>query len=284
MKLHLAFLATLHSLLCLAQNGYVPGEPRLAYWEVGSSEDVVVILHGGPCASHQYLRPEFDRLSSVAKVIYYDQRGCGQSDTAGSYYWQDHVIDLHRVVNHFTENHEVFLAGSSWGSILAILYSYSYPYGIKGVILSGTIQWNGVGKDLSDMKWPELRKGGHRIYEFKIIEKKRVESGDMVKSDNGYYEISRDVKINSGPQSTHPLWSLTSAPPFRKLENIYVPKFLIFRGLQKNRFGSPDWGHVYNAILPKSSLVTIEHAGHDPWLSDPDTFFEEAKQFILENK
>ena len=134
------------------QDGYVPGGPKLAYWELGDSGDVLIILHGGPCASHEYLRPEFDELSKVARIIYYDQRGCGKSDRAETYNWQDHVNDLHRVVNRFTENHEVFLAGSSWGSVLAILYTYYYPYGIKGIILSGTVPWDGTGQKLEEVE------------------------------------------------------------------------------------------------------------------------------------
>ena len=39
----------------------------------------VVVLHGGPGASHDYLRPGFDVLAERHSLIYYDQRGGGQS-------------------------------------------------------------------------------------------------------------------------------------------------------------------------------------------------------------
>jgi pimeloyl-ACP methyl ester carboxylesterase len=54
--------------------------------------------------------------------------------------------------------------------------------------------------------------------------------------------------------------------------------------MQKNPSIPRDWGHLYDAILPKSELVTIDHAGHDPWLADPAYFFKRAKQFIMDNK
>jgi pimeloyl-ACP methyl ester carboxylesterase len=38
----------------------------------------VVVLHGGPGASHDYLRPGFDLLAEGHTLIYYDQRGGGQ--------------------------------------------------------------------------------------------------------------------------------------------------------------------------------------------------------------
>ena len=36
-------------------------------------------LHGGPGASHDYLRPGFDVLAAGRTLVYYDQRGGGQS-------------------------------------------------------------------------------------------------------------------------------------------------------------------------------------------------------------
>jgi proline iminopeptidase len=37
-----------------------------------------VVLHGGPGADHEYLRPGFDALARARQLIYYDQRGGGQ--------------------------------------------------------------------------------------------------------------------------------------------------------------------------------------------------------------
>ena len=132
---------------CYSQNGFIKGNPNLAFWEIGNKNEIVIVLHGGPSVAHNYLRPEFDSFKSIAKVIYYDQRGCGKSGNADEYRWQDHVSDLRRVKNHFSKDKKVVLAGSSWGSILAILYAYSFPEDIKGLILSGTVRWMGKEED-----------------------------------------------------------------------------------------------------------------------------------------
>jgi proline iminopeptidase len=65
--------------LASAQDGFIQGVPKLAYWQVGTKSETIIVLHGGPAVQHAYLRPEFDELQEMAKVIYYDQRGCGQS-------------------------------------------------------------------------------------------------------------------------------------------------------------------------------------------------------------
>jgi pimeloyl-ACP methyl ester carboxylesterase len=70
----------------LGQDGFAGKSPSLAYWTVGNNNtQIVIVLHGGPGAAHDYLRSEWDRLTKIAKVIYYDQSGCGKSEYANGY-------------------------------------------------------------------------------------------------------------------------------------------------------------------------------------------------------
>src|SRR2546422_7052110 len=68
---------------------------RLFSRRVGAGP-LVVVLHGGPGASHDYLLPQYDLLAQGRSLLYYDQRGGGQSpvlrDTPVG--WQEHVADL----------------------------------------------------------------------------------------------------------------------------------------------------------------------------------------------
>jgi alpha-beta hydrolase superfamily lysophospholipase len=68
---------------------------RLFTRRVGTGP-LVVVLHGGPGAHHDYLLPQYDRLAQGRELFYYDQRGGGQSpvsrDTAVG--WREHVADL----------------------------------------------------------------------------------------------------------------------------------------------------------------------------------------------
>src|SRR5450830_1344856 len=65
--------------LSYSQSGFVNENPKIAYWEYGNLKTIIIIINGGPGYDHSYLRPEWDTLSSVSKIIYYDQRGCGGS-------------------------------------------------------------------------------------------------------------------------------------------------------------------------------------------------------------
>ncbi len=88
----------------------------------------VVVLHGGPGASHDYLRPGFDRLAIGRTLVYYDQRGGGQSPVppgtpAG---WQEQVADL-EALRETWGLEQLTICGYSWGGLLAMLYATEHP-------------------------------------------------------------------------------------------------------------------------------------------------------------
>ncbi len=94
---------------------------------VGSGPPVVA-LHGGPGAHHDYLLPGFDALATRRQLVYYDQRGGGQSqvtrDTPVG--WREQVADLEELRSVWGFE-QLTLAGYSWGGLLALLYATEYP-------------------------------------------------------------------------------------------------------------------------------------------------------------
>ncbi|MGZ6072062.1 MAG: alpha/beta fold hydrolase, partial [Myxococcaceae bacterium] len=96
--------------------------------EVGRGRPLVV-LHGGPDFDHRYLLPEMDRLSDAFRLIYYDQRGRG--DSAKQVQPDDvtllsDVEDLERV-RQFFHLESMVLLGHSWGAVLALEYALRHP-------------------------------------------------------------------------------------------------------------------------------------------------------------
>jgi len=87
----------------------------------------VVALHGGPGASHDYLRPQFDLLARGRTILYYDQRGGGRSAVPREVPlgWREHVADLARIAVEIEV--PVTLLGFSWGGLLALLFALEHP-------------------------------------------------------------------------------------------------------------------------------------------------------------
>ena len=84
----------------------------------------LLVLHGGPGASHDYLLPQFLDLANEYELLFFDQRGGGRSKTGerGSITWRTLVGDLERVVAEFGLE-PLTLVGYSWGALLALLYA-----------------------------------------------------------------------------------------------------------------------------------------------------------------
>jgi proline iminopeptidase len=88
---------------------------------------VVLVLHGGPGAHHEYLLPQFDALADGRELIYYDQRGGGRSPVARDVPvgWTEQVADLEALRAHLRLE-SLTLAGYSWGGLLAVLYALEH--------------------------------------------------------------------------------------------------------------------------------------------------------------
>lgn len=96
----------------------------------------VVVLHGGPGAHHDYLLPGFDALAAGRELIYYDQRGGGQSAVERDVPvgWREHVADLEELRRQWGIE-RLTLAGYSWGGLLSLLYATEFPNRVERLAL-----------------------------------------------------------------------------------------------------------------------------------------------------
>lgn len=108
------------------ESGYTTTTPVPLYWAAygpkGSSP--LLVVHGGPGASHDYLLPQMLRLADTRELIFYDQRGGGRSrgEQEGVITWETQVADLAAVAREFSLE-APSIVGYSWGGLLAMLYA-----------------------------------------------------------------------------------------------------------------------------------------------------------------
>jgi len=101
----------------------------------------LLLLHGGPGATHEYLLA-FDSFlpASGVEYYYYDQLGSGWSDRPDDpELWTidrfvDEVEQVRRALGLDSEN--FILYGQSWGRLLAIEYALAHQQELKGLIIS----------------------------------------------------------------------------------------------------------------------------------------------------
>jgi len=101
----------------------------------------MLLLHGGPGATHEYLE-SFDSFLPAAGIEYYhyDQLGSHYSDQPDEpELWElprfvEEVEQVRRALG--LDRSNFYLYGHSWGGILAIEYALKYPQHLKGLIIS----------------------------------------------------------------------------------------------------------------------------------------------------
>ena len=101
----------------------------------------VLLLHGGPGATHEYLEA-FDSYFPGAGIeyYYYDQLGSAYSDQPN----EPELWDIARFVDEVEQVRSAlglnadnfYLYGQSWGGLLAIEYALAHPQNLKGLIVS----------------------------------------------------------------------------------------------------------------------------------------------------
>ncbi|HVH18468.1 MAG TPA: alpha/beta hydrolase [Myxococcota bacterium] len=107
--------------------GFTTTTPVPLYWvEYGDpAAPPILLLHGGPAASHEYLLPQMLALAEEHRLVTYDQRGGGRSrhdDDRAVIGWRDQVEDVARVAAELRVS-PLTIVGYSWGGLLAMLYA-----------------------------------------------------------------------------------------------------------------------------------------------------------------
>ncbi|MEB8386308.1 proline iminopeptidase-family hydrolase [Rhodobacteraceae bacterium KMM 6894] len=100
----------------------------------------LLVIHGGPGMSHDYLSPLAD-LARDRPVIFYDQLDAGRSDCPNdpaNWTVTRFLAEIDAVRAALSLTH-VSVFGNSWGGTLAAAYAASNPKGLERVILSSPL-------------------------------------------------------------------------------------------------------------------------------------------------
>ena len=117
----------------------VGGKYKVWTKRVGSGAVKVLLLHGGPGFTHDYLEAMESFLPQAGiEMYYYDQLGVGNSDIPND----PALWTLPRYVREVEEVRQglgldqFVLFGHSWGGILAMEYALNYQQHLRGLVIS----------------------------------------------------------------------------------------------------------------------------------------------------
>lgn len=127
------------------RKGTIPfKEYQTWYRRVGSSESgkiPLLVLHGGPGATHDYMKSLDSLAINGRELIYYDQIGSGNSPgpkDPGFYSLELFEEQLSTVIKAL-DLKEVHILGQSWGAMLLMNYMISQkPQAVKSIVISSS--------------------------------------------------------------------------------------------------------------------------------------------------
>jgi proline iminopeptidase len=279
------------------------------YQEIGTGEPLV-ILHGGPGASHDYLLPYLIPLAKTNRLVFIDERGSGRStklDDPSGYTVEAMAEDV-EAVRRALGLGKINLLGHSYGGVLAQAYALKYQDNLGHLILASTFhstrQLNGTFKRMMAAMTPELRgrieameKAG--LYgNGKDYEKNRYVTPYMVAAwGEGYfpYLYRRHPDPNYDPADGgkmswdlyREMWgshgefvvdgNLSSVEYADRLGSLHVPTLIL---LGDHDECEPAIAQDMQRCIPGSKLVMLPQSGHMTFVDQPTLFLEAVEEFV----
>jgi len=125
------------------RDGTVPFEDGETWYRVTGEGGTtpLIVLHGGPGATHDYVLSLTDLARDGRAVIHYDQLGNGRSthfpDRGADFWTVDlFVRELHNLVDELGLRSGHHVLGQSWGGFLAQEYALTQPEGLRSLVLA----------------------------------------------------------------------------------------------------------------------------------------------------
>jgi proline iminopeptidase len=122
------------------EQGYVDAHGEMIYYEIIGHGPPLMIVHGGPGASHDYFLPYLLPLARQNKLVFIDERGSGRSqklDEPSGYTVENMVEDVEDVRRELGLG-KISLLGHSYGGVLAEAYALKYQQNLTHLVLAST--------------------------------------------------------------------------------------------------------------------------------------------------
>jgi proline-specific peptidase len=288
-----------------AREGFVPFRQfRVWYRIVGqldqpaSGRFSLLVLHGGPGASHDYLEPLEALAQSGWPLVFYDQLGGGNSDRPDDpTLWNiDLFVEEVGAVRRELGLERIHLLGHSWGAMLALAYALTQPSGLLSLVLVGAL----ASSPLHIAEVDKLRE--QLPQEVQEVLSHHEEAGTT--EDPAYeeammafyrrhlcrldpwpeYLLEGLERINPqvyqtmwGADELHATGNLKDWDVSPRLGEVRVPTLLL-----SGRYDlcTPAEQEVMREGIPGSEWVLFEESSHCPYAEVPERFLEVVEGFL----
>lgn len=293
------------------QEGYVDAHGVLIYYKTFGRGEPLVIVHGGPGASHDYFLPYLLPLARKNKLVFIDERGSGRSEKLEDVkkYTVDNMaadVEAVRVALGFSK---ISLLGHSYGGVLAQTYALKYQDHLSHLVLASTFastqEMNQVLQSIKN-QMPKDKLALTNAFERAGLFGKGAawEHGRYPPQyatlawGDGYfprlYGARPDPDYDPQAQDTSTAWdlyremwgshgefvidgNLSSVEYLNQLPGIKVPTLILVGDHDEC---DPSLSKEMNAKIKGSKLVILPNSGHMAFVDQPNLWNKSVAEFV----
>jgi proline iminopeptidase len=268
-------------------NGY-----DLYYRELGTDKGSppVILVHGGPGHSSLSFKNGFDFLAEETRVIFYDQRGSGNSQIKPNpedYTIEQLVDELEALRRDVVKADKVILVGHSFGSAVVQRYAIKYPEHVEKMVIAGGIRINNGMSNRFIWKWfgPALYSTamGFPPADPAAADAWSMQSAEKDNSSRLFDKTNTAILKDTGTLTFAP-WlqislSVTGSDYKTELSQLQIPTLFIYGTADSQYTGKPVADELC-ATLPNCQSVEFTQSGHWTFLEEPEKFQQVMKTFL----
>ena len=292
------------------REGYVNAHGLMIYYKSFGRGKPLLILHGGPGASHDYFLPYLTPLARRHRLIFIDERGSGRSqkldDPSG--YTVENMVEDTEAVRQALGLGQVALLGHSYGGVLAQAYALKYQKNLSALILGSTFcstkAINEVFLRMKEKMPAEVREHINKLESEglyghgKDYEKNRYTNEYMIAAwGDGYfpyiYQKHPDANydpVDNGKMSWElyrEMWgsngefvidgNLKSVEYTDRLPTIKIPTLILVGDHDES---DPSMSKTMHEKIAGSKLVILPNSGHMTFVDQPTMFENAVEEFL----
>lgn len=260
----------------------------------------ILVLHGGPGATHQYLESLADLAASGRRVIFYDQIGCGRSahPTDPDFYSAELFVDELKTVREALHLDRVHLLGQSWGGMLAMQYAIERPAGLASIIVADSpadmTHWVSEANRLRAALPPDVAQAlqqhedagttddpayGAAVDVFYRRHLCRLETwpDELVRTTEALTNDGFVYSVMNGPSEFHVIGKLKTWSVLDRLERIETPTLLLSGAFDE---ATPAIVDEIQKRIPRSDWILFNASSHTPHIEEPVAFRAAVRGFL----
>jgi proline iminopeptidase len=293
------------------QDGFVDSHGALIYYQSVGRGAPLMIVHGGPGASHDYFLPYLLPLMRTSRLVFIDERGSGKSsklEDAKQYTIANMVEDI-EAVRQALGLGKISLLGHSFGGALVQAYAFKYPKNLSHLILGSTFaSTKELNQALAKMKAemdPKERDRVNALEAAGLFGKGEIwehgrysEEYAKLAWGKGYfpyvYQNRPDPSYDPLSSNTGTAWdvyremwgsdgefivdgNLQEVEYVGQLSQIKVPTLIIVGDHDES---DPRMSQEMHEKIAGSQLVILPNSGHMTFVDQPEQFLKVVRDFV----